>query len=153
MLWKPDAEQAIQRLAAWWQQELIDRPCIQITAPRAEQWWQVEHIPVPPMPATWEEYWTDLDYRIAAQAEGMRRTYFGGEALPVFSNRGRIFAASLAPSPPSTAPRRPGSPYHRGLSSPQHLRLNNRWLKLQLEYMRRPKASEGRWLIGMPDTL
>jgi len=158
MLWKPDAEQAMQRLEAWWHQEIIDRPCIQITAPRAEQWWQVEHIPVPPMPATWEEYWTNLDYRVAAQAEGMRRTYFGGEALPVFSgNLGPdLFACFFGAQPTFNSPETTWvAPIIEDWDHAPDLTLDpsNRWLQLQLEFMRRGKeAAQGRWLMGMPDT-
>ena len=55
MLWKQDSEEAKRRMEAWWHQEVIDRVCIQVTAPRSEPW-DVERIPVPPQPSTWEEY-------------------------------------------------------------------------------------------------
>jgi hypothetical protein len=155
--WKPDWKQATKRLEAWWHQEVIDRVCIYVTARRNEPW-DTEHILVPPEPDAMEKRWTDLDYRVAATAEAMRSTYFGGEALPVFNpNLGPdLFACYFGAEPifnnPTTTWVRPIIDDWDRVPT---FRINedNRWWKLQLEFMRRAKeASAGRWLVGCPDT-
>ncbi len=158
MLYKPDWDEAVRRLEAWWHQAVIDRVCIQVTAPRNEPWWDAERIPVPPRPATWEAYWTDLDYRLAANAESMRATYYGGEALPIFhGNLGPdLFACFFGATPIFASPETTWvAPIITDWDHAPTFRIapQNRWWRLQLEFMRRAKAeSQGRWAIGVPDT-
>ena len=49
---------------AWWECEIVDRACVQVTAPRDGV--TRREIPVP---ATVEEQWTDLDYLVESQGE------------------------------------------------------------------------------------
>ena len=157
MLWKQDSEEAKRRMEAWWRREVIDRVCIQVTAPRSEPW-DVERIPVPPRPPTWEEYWTDLDYRIATTAESIRATYHGGEALPVLCpDLGPdLFACFFGAEPSFVGPNTAWvDPIIEDRASAPEFKIDesNRWWKLQLEFMRRAKdASQGRWITCMPDT-
>jgi len=90
MRFKEDWEQARARIEAWWQGELIDRPLIQVTAPRPGE------RRLPP-PRDLQQQWLDVDYVVAATEERMRLTYYGGEALPIFyPNLGPdVFAAYL----------------------------------------------------------
>jgi len=81
MLYKPDWEETKERYRAWWNHDCIGRAAIAVTAPRDN----VSEAPPPAMPATPLERWTDLDYASAANEYGMSRTFYGGEAFPVWT--------------------------------------------------------------------
>lgn len=79
LAYKPDWDVAAERMRAWWAHEPLDRPIIQVTAPRAEtpnrpgwsSWELIHHLDRPE---------AVLDrYEIYCQ-----RTFFGGEAFPNF---------------------------------------------------------------------
>ncbi len=90
MRYKGDWEQARARIEAWWQGAVLDRALIQVTAPRPGEW-------KVPQPRDLVQQWLDPDYVVAAAAERLRLTYYGGEALPIFyPNLGpEVFAAYL----------------------------------------------------------
>ena len=77
MKYKPDFEEVIPRLEAFWRGEFIDRPCMDITTPKGER----RHVRAPD---TIEKQWTDQDYIIENIEAGMESTYFAGEAVPIF---------------------------------------------------------------------
>lgn len=77
MLYKEDWEMAQERLMAWWEREIVDRVVIQVTAPRPGE------RRIPP-PASLEQQWLDIEYRLDAAEDRMRHTYYGGEAFPAF---------------------------------------------------------------------
>lgn len=152
MLYKDDWEIARERLLAWWEQEIIDRACIQVTAPRAG----IVRRAIP-APDTVERQWTDLDYVVESQGEGIRCTYYGGEAFPLFNpNLGPdIFAAFL------------GAPIHFAEDTswvdpmivawepPPRFALdtNNHWWNMQMDLLTRAhEAGRGKWITGIPDT-
>lgn len=76
MLYKPDFEQACERMNAWWHQEVLDRVCIQVTAPQPNR---VE----PLQPRDLQQRWLDMDYVLAATETRIRGTYHAGEAFPM----------------------------------------------------------------------
>jgi hypothetical protein len=81
MLYKPDWPQAQERFLAWWEGEVLDRPCLSVTAPRRPPGALGKprrEIPLPPP----EQYWTDPDYLIASEEANCEATWFGGEAFP-----------------------------------------------------------------------
>ena len=69
-----------KRWEAWWQCELYDRVLLQVTAPRQGV------APRPDPEVALETQWTDVNYMIRRTLEGIRTTYYGGEALPMFSH-------------------------------------------------------------------
>ena len=73
-----DWEAVKKRFEAWWQCEIYDRPLIGVTAPRRGL---VDDLLSPVAP---EQQWTDIDYMIQRQEKSLLRTYYGGEAIPVF---------------------------------------------------------------------
>lgn len=79
--YKPDWDETRTRLTAWWQGEIVDRCVIGVTAPRAG----VPGEPEVPMPARVEDRWLDHAYLRAANERRMRRTFYGGEAFPVWN--------------------------------------------------------------------
>lgn len=76
LAYKPDFETVQKRMLAWWHQAVIDRICIQVMAPKGEP----REIPAP---QTLRERWLDTEYVLTRAEEGMRCTYFGGDAFPM----------------------------------------------------------------------
>jgi len=75
LLYKPDFDDAVRRWEAFWEHELIDRPCCVIHAPRAG----VEPISPPPyMAEAHGDYHEVIEQILAAAAS----TWWGGEAIP-----------------------------------------------------------------------
>ncbi len=70
---------ALERNELFWRGELEETPLLWITAPDA--------FPgeVPPNPAHEELMWMDVDYVLAATESALSRTYYTGDALPVFN--------------------------------------------------------------------
>jgi hypothetical protein len=73
----PDWEKSRERFEAWWHGEVVDRPLIQVLAPKKDA-------PVTPPPSygSVEEIWLDPDYRIRAFEWQMNRTHYAGDAFP-----------------------------------------------------------------------
>ena len=78
---KPDWEATQARFRTYWAGEAMDRCALAVTAPRAG----APSDPPPPVPATPYARWTDLDYAAAANTHRMRRTFYGGEAFPIWT--------------------------------------------------------------------
>ena len=94
MFYKPDWEQAKKRVEAFWQNEVIDRCCVAVLAPRKTS-------KVPPFPelqyGPWlggleliseddheelKKWWTDPEANYLRLTTWFENTYFGGEAIP-----------------------------------------------------------------------
>lgn len=80
LLYKDDWDAAKERYTAWWAHENTGRCGLWVTAPRDD----AADVPEPPRPPTPEQVWHDLDYRSALGEYRNRRTFFGGEAFPVW---------------------------------------------------------------------
>lgn len=80
MQFKPDWEEAKERLAAWWRGEAADRVALQVTAPRTEPLAPAKS--APPPPADLVDRWLSPDYRIAVAERRFAATWYGGEAFP-----------------------------------------------------------------------
>ncbi|MCC6728275.1 MAG: hypothetical protein IT208_02950 [Chthonomonadales bacterium] len=77
--YKPDAARAFERIAAWWEKGILDRPTLQVTAPAANP------RPVPRKEhATLAERWMDVEHTVACADAWIASTYWGGEILPAF---------------------------------------------------------------------
>ncbi|MBC7316757.1 MAG: hypothetical protein H5T70_10095, partial [Chloroflexi bacterium] len=89
---KPDYEQTRQRIAAFWEREIIDRPVVQFTLykPR-EEWVEVpqSHHPTP------EARWTDAQFQAEYALANLSNQEFLGDTLPIaFPNLGpEVFSA------------------------------------------------------------
>ena len=154
MIYKRDWEQAQQRILAWWEGEAIDRVCLQVTAPRSD----TIDDPSPPDPADLNAHWTDVDSILARGADTIRRTFWGGEAFPLFRpNLGPDAFAAFFGAPLAFLDRRTTwvPPIIEDWDEVGELRISedNRWWKLQLELVRRAQEEgPGRWITGIPDT-
>jgi 5-methyltetrahydrofolate--homocysteine methyltransferase len=80
LLYKPDWEEAQQRYRAWWAGEAMDRCAIWVTAPRDG----VPKADPPHMPDDPIRRWTDLDYISRLNDFEHSRTFYGGEAFPIW---------------------------------------------------------------------
>jgi hypothetical protein len=78
---KPNWADTQERLRAWWNHEYFGRCALSVTAPLAEP----PEGQAPPEPQTLEDKWYDLDAIAARNDYWMRRTFFGGEAFPIWS--------------------------------------------------------------------
>lgn len=78
MKFKPDWDEARQRLSALWQGRATDRPCISVTAPNGRD---AAH---PPAPESAERRWLDPEWVIADLRARLAETWWGGEAIPSY---------------------------------------------------------------------
>jgi len=81
VLCKPDWEETKERYKQWWAHEYFGRCALAVTAPKKNP----PAIQEPPNAKTIEQKWYDLDWISARQDYGMSRTFYGGEALPVWN--------------------------------------------------------------------
>jgi len=71
--------QALARNEAFWQGHLEDYPLMWITVPNAKPGPSIAE------PESEEELWTNVDYIMESTEVALSRTYYAGDALPVFS--------------------------------------------------------------------
>jgi len=91
MVYKDDIEKAKERVEAWWHGEILDRPVVQVKAPRqnvSEDGLSSSSPPEKIDTSLWnnEKYWdhfTNPDRVIPRLQKQLSDTYFGGEAFPV----------------------------------------------------------------------
>lgn len=76
---KPDFEMCMKRMDAYWNQAIIDRPFIQITAPKpvVKPWPARSH-------ASIRERWLDAEFAVDMALANVANTYWGADAVPVF---------------------------------------------------------------------
>ena len=79
LLYKEDWAETKQRMIAWWAGENFGRCGLAVTAPRKGR------APAPTPPDTPEKMWYDLDYWSARNEWEHGRTFYGGEAIPVWN--------------------------------------------------------------------
>lgn len=95
---KPDFDQAVDRIYAWYEQQMIDRPPVRFTRHNAEY---------DAADSTWKESWRDLkdkwfdeEYQIESFLNQVRGKRYLGETFPVFwPNLGPNVFAALYGSP------------------------------------------------------
>ena len=81
LLYKEDWGEAQERYKAWWAHENIGRCGLWVTAPRAD----APDEPKPEEPKDPEVKWRDLDYWARRMEWNFRRTFYGGEAVPIWN--------------------------------------------------------------------
>lgn len=78
MKFKPDWDEAQERLTALWKGRPIDRPCIGIQAPSGKK-------PVPPVPPVSDEMrWMDPAWNVRNALCHLESTWWGGESVPSY---------------------------------------------------------------------
>ena len=158
MEFKLDWEQAQKRMLAWWEQEILDRPCLQVSAPRPGQEQVLLDAAIRPQWMSLERWWTDTDAALERGERRLQATYFAGEAFPLFNpNLGPdLFSAFLgAEVRLQDEDTNWVEPLITDWATAPELRLHrdSYWYKLQLRLLRQAQeAGRGRWITGLPDT-
>lgn len=140
------------RHEAFWRKELEDGPLLWITVPFAKPG-------TPPSePATEDALWTDVEYVIAKAEHDLSRTYYAGDALPMFQPwlGPDQFAAWLG-ADMQLKPRDNTSwvrPFVENASDYPTFAINpsNRWWRLYLDLVRTSvERGKDRWITAYPD--
>lgn len=74
MKYKPDWPEAKQRLTALWNHDVLERPCIAVTASSGKS-------TLPP-PVTPKQKWIDPEWILRSMTAQLENTWWGGEAVP-----------------------------------------------------------------------
>jgi len=140
------------RHEAFWRKELEDGPLLWITVPLAKPG-------TPPRePATEDALWTDVEYVLAKAEHDLSRTYYAGDALPVFNPwlGPDQFAAWLG-ADMELKPRQNTSwvrPFAKDANAYPPFRLDppNRWWRLYLDLLRgSAERGKDKWITAYPD--
>lgn len=135
-----------QRLEAFWRLEVLDRPCIAVTAPGKP------HRPLPP-PADCKQKWTDPEYVAQSYDSSHAATYFGGEALPATSlmvGYAHGYGAPLEFSEQTIWQ----APIIHSWDNPPTLVLDEAdwgWQQVQRVVSRCLEVAAGKWMVGFPN--
>jgi hypothetical protein len=140
------------RHEAFWRKELENGPLLWITVP------QVKPGAAPQEPAAEEALWTDIEYVLAKAEHDLGRTYFAGDALPVFHPwlGPDQFAAWLG-AEMQLKPRENTSwirPLAKDAKSYPVFQLDpsNRWWRLYLDLVRiSAERGKNKWITAYPD--
>ena len=146
---KPDLSSALERIEAYWHHEDMGRPCIAVRAP------QPNARPVP-APASLEQKWLDVDYRVRSALVSTANTYWGGEAIPmVMPNLGPdVFTGFLGAELEFHETTSWAVPFVHDWRDAPDLAFDpsNKWYGKMLELTRAlAEAGEGKFLVGITD--
>jgi hypothetical protein len=143
---------ALARNEAFWKGQLEEYPLLWITAPNAKKGKPV------PEPANEEEIWTDVEYVMESTEDQLGRTYYAGDALPVFNpwlgpdQFSAWLGADLKLKPKDfTSWIKPF--VDNWDKFPQlEIKPDNKWWNIYLETVRSSvQAGKGKWVTGYPD--
>jgi len=81
LLYKPDWEKTMENYKAWWAGEDFGRCALSVTGRRTG----TEKLTPPALPDRVEDRWLDYDYLHAKNEYQMQTTFYGGEAIPVWT--------------------------------------------------------------------
>jgi hypothetical protein len=100
-IFKEDIQQAKQRLAAWWNHEIIDRPCISYWNFHEGEKYTIDDMREVLDPWYLAQHWDDINPCLDVFERNSQKIYYGGENLPrFFPNYGPgIMAAVLGIEP------------------------------------------------------
>ena len=152
--WVPEKQlaRALERNEAFWRGELEAGPLMWVTAEAAKPG------PTLPEPADELELWTNVDYRIAATEAALARTYYAGDALPVFcpwlgpDQFAGWLGAELRLQPRANTSW--SQPFVTDWQEhpPWRLDPENRWWKLYWQLLRESvRVGRDKWVTGYPD--
>ena len=82
LAYKQDWPRAVERLMAFWQGQVIDRACVQITCPRPKSDWPSQR--EMPVPASLAQRWLDTEFILDRAELDAGRTCFLGESFPCY---------------------------------------------------------------------
>jgi hypothetical protein len=151
---QPQLRRALERNEAFWDGRLDRGPLVWITVPDGVD----SPVTEPEEPAVEEEMWTDVAYVIAAAEHSLSRSYYAGDALPVYNpwlgpdQFAAWLGAEIALKPKDFTSW--VTPFVDDWDRFPSFAIDpeNRWWKLYLEILRASaRAGEGKWVTGYPD--
>lgn len=151
--WKPDFDECMARIYAWYDQEILDRPPVRFHHHNI----QYEQFRTAKGPwKTYEERWLDADFQIRAFLESAGRTTFLGETFPVYMPDlsaivYNLFLGQVADFEDVTAWTRP---WVEDIENPPELKVqwDNRYFRAIEEMtLQALEQAEGRFLVGFTD--
>lgn len=153
--YRPDWENARQRLTLWWNGGDIGRPAMQVTAPRAEPW---ETLPTLQEPEGWVTHYStkSLPYRIHLAFRACVQQDYLGEAVP-HAAPGDLAPNCLALYLGCEGIEMPGTVWCRPcIESPECARFerdpNNFYWQFSLAaYRQTAPLARGKFLLQFPD--
>ena len=149
--YRPDAAKVVERMAAWWEGEIIDRATILLAAPQPN---------VQPHPykkhASLRERWMDIDYQVECADWRMANTYWAGESLPIYMpNLGpEILTACFGAELNFTEDSSWSEPILHDWANIPNLKIdpNNPYLRCLFDMTRRAlDVAKGKFLVGVTD--
>ncbi len=157
LLYRPDWEEARDRLTTWWNGGDIGRPAMQITAPRPEP---AELIEALPQPEGWVTHYStrSLDYRVNLALRSCIHNYYLAEAVP-YTNPGDVGPNSLALFLGCTGREMPDTVwFKRCMETPEDARFEydpgNFYWRFCLDAHRKTlQSSRGKFLHQFPDLI
>ncbi|MBN1837919.1 MAG: hypothetical protein JW820_18825 [Spirochaetales bacterium] len=151
---RPQLRRALERNEAFWEGSLDRGPLLWVTAPDMVP----SPVPQPEEPGVEAEMWTDVEYVMTAAEYDLSRTYYAGDALPVYNPwLGPDQVAAWLGAEILLKPKEFTSwvtPFVDDWARRPTLRIDpeNRWWKLYLEILRASvEAGRGKWVTGYPD--
>lgn len=149
---KPDLDDAMMRWQAFWNKEIIKRPCVAITAPKDG---------VKPASGPPGQYLPDVDFdKILGQAEAsMASTYYAGEAIPFFQpsfgpDQLAAFVGGQLDDSKDSSGTTWSVPFVKSWEEALPLELgrgNNSWQRMLELYRRAGERGRDKFLVGMLD--
>ncbi len=149
--YKPDAAQAFDRMQAWWEGAILDRPTLQVSAPRPDP------RPLPQKQhATLRDRWMDAEYNVECADIHLSNTYWGGELMPsYFPNLGpEVLTASLGAELVFSEETSWSKPILTDWNDIPKLRVDpqNEYVQAILQMTRLAlEAGSGKFLVGITD--
>ncbi len=149
MEFKPDFEDIIPRMEAFWKGEVADAACVAAIARKGPG----REVPAP---ATIDQTWLDIDYILDAAEARMEATHYAGVAVPVFRpNLGPdLFAALMGGSIEFREDTSWVKPFMTSWDDPPSFELDTEcaeWKWHESIYARAVERAKGRYLVGAPD--
>ena len=167
LLYRPEWEEARQRLTRWWKGEDIGRAVLQITAPRSEPAEPIEEVAAPPDCVCPTYTTADVAFRVNQAQRQAAGTHYLGEAIMGVApgDIGPNCLAAFLGCRVREMPRSPGDP-HAGSTAwfePclaeavsaafGYARDNFYWRFCRQSYERALNVSRGRFLLQFPDLI
>lgn len=151
MIYKEDWEKSRNRWNAWWNREVLDRPTIWITAPKAN----VKRRMIK-QPEDLIDRWTNVEYILETTEEKIRCTFWGGEAVPNFwPNLGPNFFSAILGSELHFAEDTSWvEPFINDWKNFHGLHFDpeNKWWKLMSKIIKEgARKGKDRFLVAIPD--
>jgi len=153
LLYKPDFDEARRHWEAFWNHDVIDRPCLSVTAPK-------EGHDIPPAPPYMDGWGGDYAEAVARWEARAEHIYYAADAVPYLQPSfgpdqfGAFLGAGLERSQHTLNRTSWAVPYVECWRDALPIRLDpdNTWWAGMLDFVRvAGRASEGKYLVGMLD--